>query len=354
MPMRKAATTHRADMRQVARRLRSCALKKASGGRSARALEGIASAVSGVLMFWEPDSMPHVASAANRQFRLCTLSGRRVPVAPYGRHMKPKKRVLRILCRPSRSFVRITMLPSVSVIMAAYNGERHVREAVDSILAQSLGDLELIAVDDASTDATWRVLASCPDSRLRVLRNSSRLGAAASRNRAIQTARAPLIAIQDADDVSLPQRLQTQAEFLGRNPSVDLVGAWAISISHGGREIGLLSYPPRTDLNLKWALLFWNPFIHSSVMLRRSMLAKVGSYREGRGPAWFVEDYELFSRVARLHQAANIGQALIKYRVHPAGASARHADLLRFSEEVSLNNVKWLLGGKGIDEEAVH
>ena len=246
------------------------------------------------------------------------------------------------------------MLPSASVIMAVYNGEPHVREAVDSILAQSLANLELIVVDDASTDATWRVLASCHDSRLRVLRNPSRLGAAAARNRAIQVAQAPLIAIQDADDVSLPQRLQMQAEFLGRNPSVDLVGAWAVSISDGGREIGLLNYPPRTDLNLKWALLFWNPFIHSSVMLRRSMLAKVGSYREGRGPAWFVEDYELFSRVARLHQAANIGQALIKYRVHPAGASARHADLLRFSEEVSLNNVKWLLGGKGIDEEAVH
>jgi len=245
------------------------------------------------------------------------------------------------------------MLPSVSVIMAAYNGERHVREAVDSILAQSLGDLELIAVDDASTDATWRVLASCPDSRLRVLRNSSRLGAAASRNRAIQTARAPLIAIQDADDVSLPQRLQTQAEFLGRNPSVDIVGAWAVSISDDGREIGRLDYPPTTDLDLKWALLFWNPFIHSSVMHRRSMLAKAGNYHEGRGPAWFVEDYELFSRVTRGHQAANIGEALVKYRVHAAGASARHTDLQRFSEEVSVNNVKWLLDNHAIDQEAV-
>src|SRR5690348_17545592 len=107
--------------------------------------------------------------------------------------MKPKKRVLRILCRPSRSFVRITMLPSVSVIMAVYNGERHVREAVDSILAQSLGNLELIVVDDASTDSTQQVLAGCHNSRLRILRNPSRLGAAAARNRAIQFAQAPLI-----------------------------------------------------------------------------------------------------------------------------------------------------------------
>lgn len=246
------------------------------------------------------------------------------------------------------------MLPSVSVIMAVYNGECHVREAVDSILAQSLGNLELIVVDDASTDATWRVLASCHDSRLRVLRNPSRLGAAAARNRAIQTAQAPLIAIQDADDVSLPLRLLIQTDFLARNPSVNVVGAWAVSITYDGREIGVLNYPPTTDLNLKWALLFWNPFIHSSVMLRRSTLTKAGLYREGRGPAWFVEDYELLSRVTRAHQAANIGKPLVKYRVHPAGASARHAELLRLSEEVSANNVKWLLGGNEIDQEAVH
>jgi glycosyltransferase involved in cell wall biosynthesis len=245
------------------------------------------------------------------------------------------------------------MLPSVSVIMAAYNGEHHVREAVDSILGQSLGNLELIVVDDASTDATSRVLARCRDSRLRVLHNPSRLGAAAARNRAIQIARAPLIAIQDADDVSFPQRLQTQTQFLARNGSVDLVGAWAVSMSDDGQRIGLLNYPPTTDLAIKWALLFWNPFIHSSVMLRRSTLEQAGFYHEGRGPAWFVEDYELFSRISRTHQAANIGEALVKYRVHPAGTSARYADLQRFSEEVSTSNVNWLLGGSRIDVETV-
>src|SRR5690348_5307106 len=206
------------------------------------------------------------------------------------------------------------MLASVSVIMAVYNGERHVREAVGSILAQSLGNLELIVVDDASTDATWRVLGSCHDSRLRVLRNPSRLGAAAARNRAIQVAQAPLIAIQDADDVSLPQRLLIQTKFMACNPSVAVVGTWAVSISDDGREIGLLNYLPMTDLNLKWALLFWNPFIHSSVMLRRSTLTQAGPYHEARGSAWFVEDYELFSRITQAHHAANIGEALVKYR----------------------------------------
>lgn len=247
-----------------------------------------------------------------------------------------------------------TSTPAVSVVMAVYNGERHLREALDSILAQSLGNLELIAVDDASRDATSRVLAGCHDSRLRVLRNPSRLGAAAARNRAIQIACAPLIAIQDADDVSFPQRLQMQSEFLARNPSVDLAGAWGVSISDDGREVGVLNYPPATNLELKWALLFWNPFIHSSVMLRRSTLAQAGRYHEGRGPAWFVEDYELFSRLSRAHQAANIGEALVKYRLNPSGASARRADLQRFSEEVSANNLNWLLGGKEIDLEAVH
>ena len=248
---------------------------------------------------------------------------------------------------------RSSMLPTVSVILAVYNGEGHVREAVESIFAQTLSNLELIIVDDASTDATPQVLATYRDSRLCLLRNPSRLGAAAARNRAIQIAQAPIIAVQDADDVSFPQRLLIQTGFLAAHPSVDVVGAWAVSISDDGRKTGLLNYPPLTDLEIRWALLFWNPFIHTSVMLRRSTLEQAGFYHEGRGPAWFAEDYELFSRLSRAHQVANIGEVLVKYRLNPAGASARRADLQQFSEEVSANNINWLVGNV-VDLDAVH
>ena len=245
------------------------------------------------------------------------------------------------------------MEPSVSVIMAVYNGERHVREAVDSILGQTLSTLELIIVDDASTDGTLQALATYHDSRLRVLRNQHRTGPAAARNRAVRTAQAPLIAIQDADDSSFSHRLRTQAEFLTRNTFVDVVGAHAISIGPDGQEGGLLRYPPRGDLEIKWASLFWNPFIHTSIMLRRSALEKAGVYNEEGELAWLAEDYELLSRISRTHGTANIGQVLVRYRTTPQGASARPADLQRLSQEVSVRNLSWLLGEDRIDTHAV-
>jgi glycosyltransferase involved in cell wall biosynthesis len=245
------------------------------------------------------------------------------------------------------------MEPSVSVIMAVHNGERHVREAVDSILGQTLSALELIVVDDASTDATAQVLATYNDSRLRMLHNQHRVGPAAARNRALRMARAPLIAIQDADDSSFSHRLQTQAEFFRRNPAVDLAGAHAIAMGADSQEGRLLGYPPAGDLQIKWASLFWNPFIHTTIMLRRSALEEAGAYNEEGELAWLAEDYELLSRIGRAHGTANIGQVLVRYRITPNGASARPADLQRLSEEVSSRNLRWLLGGDGIHTEAV-
>lgn len=234
--------------------------------------------------------------------------------------------------------------PLVSVIMAVYNGEHYLREAVNSILSQTLSHLELIIVDDASTDGTAQVLAGFRDSRIRTTRNPYRVGPAAARNRAIAMARAPLLATQDADDISFPHRLQTQVEFLASTPSVSLVGARAASISEEGRQCGVLTYPPTHDLDIRWALLFWNPFIHSSVMFRRSALDSPEAYNQNGELAWLAEDYELFSRISRKHCSANLPELLVKYRINPAGASARPGDLQRLSEEVSRSNISWLLG----------
>lgn len=245
------------------------------------------------------------------------------------------------------------MEPSVSVIMAVHNGERHVQEAVDSVLAQTLPRFELIIVEDASTDATPQILAGYTDSRIRLLRNPRCLGPAAARNRALRIARAPLLAIQDADDSSFPHRLQRQAQFLARNPAVALVGAHALSIGEDSREVGLISYPPASDLEIKWALLFFNPFIHTSVMIRRSALQNTGFFNEQGERAWLAEDYELLSRINRKHRTANICEVLVKYRINPAGLSARSLDLERLSGDVSRNNLSWLLGGSQIDLDTV-
>lgn len=242
------------------------------------------------------------------------------------------------------------MIPKVSVIMAVHNGEAHLVEAVDSVLSQTLKDLELIIVDDASTDATAAILAWYSDPRLCILRNPRRSGPGAARNRGLRIARAPLVAVQDADDVSLPYRLEMQVKFLANHPDVDVTAAYAMAISRNGQELGIMRYPPIQDLEIKWALLFWNPFIHSSVVFRRFVLDQTGPYAEKGEFAWLGEDYELLSRISRTRVAANIGQVLIRYRANPDGASAQVSNLQRISEEVSMRNLRWLLGPGVVDE----
>src|SRR5947207_2062875 len=101
-------------------------------------------------------------------------------------------------------------MPRVSIVMAVHNGARHLRAAVESVLGQSLADLELIIIDDGSTDATEEILASYGDRRMIIIRQDRR-GQTRSLNHGIEIARAPYIARQDADDVSLPDRLEKQA-----------------------------------------------------------------------------------------------------------------------------------------------
>ena len=245
------------------------------------------------------------------------------------------------------------MSPAVSVIMAVHNGAAHIRGAVNSILSQTLSNLELIVVDDASTDATAEMLARYDDPRIIRLRNERRLGPSGARNCALRMARAPLIAIQDADDISLPHRLETQAEFFAQNPALGAAGAYAAMIGAAGCEGGMMSYPPTRDLEIKWALLFWNPFIHTSVMVRRSVLKETGGYAEEGELAWLAEDYELLSRINRKYRTGNIGEVLVKYRINPFGASTRLGELQRLSEEVSCRNVSWLVGSNSLNLETL-
>lgn len=235
------------------------------------------------------------------------------------------------------------MYPRVSVIMAVYNGEKYLREAVDSILAQTLTDFELIIVDDASIDGTRATLESYSDPRIRVLYNPSNIGQAVSRNAALAVARAKYIAVMDADDIALPVRLQRQAEWLDRHPGVGLLGTYVVAIDEMGRELRCERFPT-SDADLKWALLFHNSFVHSSVMMRKSILDEAGGYSK-EACMRFVEDYELLSRANRCARAAILPDFLVKYRVHPQGESIRcAAEQSRRTEEVARRNVAWLLG----------
>jgi glycosyltransferase involved in cell wall biosynthesis len=210
--------------------------------------------------------------------------------------------------------------PVVSVVMPVYNGERFLAEAVESILGQTYANFELVAVDDASTDASGRIIDRYCDPRVRVLKNDRNLGGAGSANRGIAEARGVYVARLDQDDVSLPRRLEKQVEFLQRNPEIALVGTWAQLIDEGGRPIGYRRFATESD-DLHEALLKFCALVHSSVMFRRVPVLAAGGY--GTGPLGrHCRDYELWLRLSETVRLANLPEVLVKYRVHPEQMSA--------------------------------
>ena len=222
--------------------------------------------------------------------------------------------------------------PAVSVLMSVRNGEPWVRPAVLSVLAQTASDLELIVIDDGSTDATADLLAALREPRLRVERQEP-VGLTRSLNRALALARAPLLARLDADDVALPERLARQRAFLDEHLDVGLLGTGAREVDPSGREVGIVS-PPAEDADIRRALIRANPFVHSSVMMRRSVLERVGGYDEALAVA---QDYDLWMRMSRITRLGNLPNPLVVRRLLPGRVSAVR-DAERLSAEA---RVRW-------------
>lgn len=204
-------------------------------------------------------------------------------------------------------------LPFVTVLMPVYNAERHLAEAVESVLCQTHGDFELLCVDDGSQDASPEILAryAAKDSRIRVLHNGENRGIAFSLNRGLREARAELIARMDSDDVSLPDRLALQVAFMTANPDV-LVCSGSMTLYETGLRISL----PLTDEAIRIRLLWGAPFCHPATMLRRGPVLDAGGYDMDMVPA---EDYDLWVRLAAVRgwRFANLTAVLLRYRMYP-------------------------------------
>lgn len=226
-----------------------------------------------------------------------------------------------------KSRSKLDLMPTVTVLMPVYNAAPYVRLAIESILEQTYADFELLIIDDGSTDTSQEVIRSYADPRIRLLENGENQGLTRTLNAGLEAARAELIARQDADDLSLPRRLEKQVAFMEAHPAIALLGTQALQIDHRGRYRGTIDHSLETA-GLRWELLFGNAFVHSSVMYRRKIVwRELGGYSEAFP---FAEDYELWSRVASSHSVANLPDRLVAYRVH---ASAQKQ---RFREQQSL------------------
>lgn len=206
--------------------------------------------------------------------------------------------------------------PLVSVIMPLYNAEPYVGEAVRSVLGQTLTDLELIVVNDGSTDRSGAVVKAFNDPRIRYCEQRNQ-GVSAALNRALSMATGTFVARHDADDVSLPQRLERQAAFLQAHPAVVIAGSRASLINGGGLAADTLHHPA-TDAEIRFAMLFNSAFVSSSVMFRAAVLPKAGLF-DATGAVF--DDYDMWSRILALGEAANLPEELVRYRVVATGLS---------------------------------
>jgi GT2 family glycosyltransferase len=219
--------------------------------------------------------------------------------------------------------------------MPAFNAERFLAQAVDSVLSQTHEDLELIVVDDGSTDATADILSDRArnDTRLRFLRNRENLGIVRTRNRALVEAddKSAFFAIMDSDDVCMPDRLALQLELLRANDEVALVGGNLILIDEAGAEIGRRRYPSSHDEILD-VITRYNPIAQPTATLRRAAIQAVGMYDEAYPRC---QDYDLWMRIARRFKLANVDAFTLRYRISAAqGKSTQLKTSLKLSLRV--------------------
>jgi GT2 family glycosyltransferase/radical SAM superfamily enzyme YgiQ (UPF0313 family)/SAM-dependent methyltransferase len=200
--------------------------------------------------------------------------------------------------------------PRISVVMSVYNGAAHLEEAVTSILQQTYANFEFIIVNDGSTDATGEILQKFDDCRIRMISNPANLGLTKSLNIGINAARGEYIARMDADDLSLPHRLERQLEFLEKSPDCAVVGSAYYQIDDQGRIRSLIEVLT-ADADLRAGLRRQNWFGHGSVMLRRQALLQVGGYDEEFA---YAQDYDLWLRLSEQFQIANLEEPLYCWR----------------------------------------
>lgn len=213
--------------------------------------------------------------------------------------------------------------PAVSVIMGAYNAERYLSIAIESILCQDFDDFEFLILDDGSTDGTLKIAEgfAARDPRVRILSETHR-GHTAALNQLLREAKAPLIARADADDVFHATRFSRQVAFLETHADHGVVGCDVKYIDANGDPIPWRAGYAHDHASILRALLEHSPSIaHPTVMMRRELVLAVGCYREAFDPA---EDYDLWLRLSGVTKLANLSDPLVDYRCHSEQLSEKY------------------------------
>jgi glycosyltransferase involved in cell wall biosynthesis len=207
----------------------------------------------------------------------------------------------------------------VTVLLPVYNGEEYLKSAIDSILTQTYTDFEFLIINDGSTDTTENIILSYTDPRIRYVKNEQNIKLIATLNKGLKLAKGKYIARMDADDISLPERLEKQISFLENNPNVGLCGSYLKSLGTANNQ--LIGYKTNSD-EIKFRLLFDTHFPHPAAVLRKDILDQFGLEYEAE--YIHVEDYVLWNRMAEHTDLAILPEVLVLKREHENQISLVH------------------------------
>lgn len=222
--------------------------------------------------------------------------------------------------------------PRVSVLMTIYNAEPYLRAAIDSLIGQTFPDWELIAVENGSTDESMSILKDYSDPRVRAFPLEKNIGRTPALRLAFDQARGDYIAVLDADDISSPDRLARQVEFLDQHPDVALVASWAQLINEHGKVFDVFE-PPANQEELQDCLGWTNPIVHSSAMYRRQLAQEVGGYPENI--VW-GQDLGLTLALARRAKIAMMADYLCQVRMLSASMTRSRKYQILIANELLL------------------
>jgi len=215
-------------------------------------------------------------------------------------------------------------MPKVTVLMAVFNAERYLSEAVESILNQTFSDLEFLVIYDKSQDKTLEILQSYSDPRLRIIENKEKLGFVKSLNKGLSLAEGKFIARMDADDISHLERLAIQLNYFDSCPQTDFVCSWIDVMNETGDILDHIADISSSD-EIYYTLNFRNCIAHGSVMFRKDIIDITGNYEESCA----AEDYHLWHRVSKKYAIHKIDKPLYAWRTHETSISSVNSSRLR-------------------------
>lgn len=203
-------------------------------------------------------------------------------------------------------------MPKISVVMPVYNGEKYIRETMDSVLNQTFTDFEFIIINDASKDKTEEIIKSYSDDRIVYLINEQNLGVAGTLNRGFENARGEYIARIDADDIAIAERFEKQVAFMDAHPDVGVCGSHIRIFDESGSERDYIY--SETDAELRVDMLFNSGFAHPAVMIRKSTLDENNLFYNIEFEK--AEDYRMWYDVMKVSKGHNLQEPLLRYRHH--------------------------------------